>query len=67
MAGVDVLDDAGRPDPARARRIVNELRRRGVLIGQTGPFGDVLKIRPPLIVTTEQLDLLVAELGAVLA
>jgi 4-aminobutyrate aminotransferase-like enzyme/Ser/Thr protein kinase RdoA (MazF antagonist) len=67
MAGVDVLDDSGRPDPARARRIVDDLRQRGVLIGQTGPLGDVLKIRPPLIVTTEQLDLLVAELGAVLA
>ena len=67
MAGVDVLDETGRPDPAGARRIVNELRQRGVLIGQTGPFGDVLKIRPPLIVTSEQLDRLVAELDAVLA
>ena len=67
MAGVDVLDHAGRPDPAGAGRIANELRRRGVLIGRTGPLGDVLKIRPPLIVTTEQLDRLVAELGAVLA
>jgi 4-aminobutyrate aminotransferase-like enzyme len=66
MAGVDVLDDDGRPDPARARRIVNALRQRGVLIGRTGPLGDVLKIRPPLVVTTEQLDLLIAELGAVL-
>jgi 4-aminobutyrate aminotransferase-like enzyme/Ser/Thr protein kinase RdoA (MazF antagonist) len=66
MVGVDVLDDAARPDPAGARRITNSLRRRGVLIGQTGPLGDVLKIRPPLVVTTEQLDLLVAELGAVL-
>jgi 4-aminobutyrate aminotransferase-like enzyme len=66
MAGVDVLDDIGRPDPARARRIANALRRRGVLIGQTGPLGDVLKIRPPLVVTTEQLDVLIAELGAVL-
>jgi 4-aminobutyrate aminotransferase-like enzyme/Ser/Thr protein kinase RdoA (MazF antagonist) len=66
MAGVDVLDDAGRPDPARARRIANALRQRGVLIGHTGPLGDVLKIRPPLIVTTEQLNVLVAELGAVL-
>jgi 4-aminobutyrate aminotransferase-like enzyme len=66
MAGVDVLDDGGRPDPARARRIVNALRRRGVLIGQTGPLGDILKIRPPLVVTTDQLDLLVTELGAVL-
>jgi 4-aminobutyrate aminotransferase-like enzyme/Ser/Thr protein kinase RdoA (MazF antagonist) len=66
MAGVDVLDDAGRPDPARARRITNALRQRGVLIGQTGPLDDVLKIRPPLVVTTQQLDLLVAELRAVL-
>ncbi len=66
MAGIDVLDDDGRPDPARARRIVNALRQRGVLIGRTGPLGDVLKIRPPLVVTTEQLDLLIAELGAVL-
>jgi 4-aminobutyrate aminotransferase-like enzyme len=66
MAGVDVLDDDGRPDPVRARRIANALRQRGVLIGQTGPLGDVLKIRPPLVVTTEQLDLLIAELGAVL-
>ena len=61
MAGVDVLDDDGRPDPVRARRIANALRQRGVLIGQTGLLGDVLKIRPPLVVTTEQLDLLKAE------
>jgi 4-aminobutyrate aminotransferase-like enzyme len=66
LAAVDVLDDTGRPDPSRARRIANALRQRGVLIGHTGPLGDVLKIRPPLVVTTEQLDLLVAELGAVL-
>jgi 4-aminobutyrate aminotransferase-like enzyme len=66
MAGVDVLDDGGRPDPVRARGIVNALRQRGVLIGQTGPLGDILKIRPPLVVTAEQLDLVVAELRAVL-
>jgi 4-aminobutyrate aminotransferase-like enzyme/Ser/Thr protein kinase RdoA (MazF antagonist) len=66
MAGIDVLDDGGRPDPAGARRVVNELRQRGVLIGRTGPLGNVLKIRPPLVVATEQLDRLVAELGAVL-
>ena len=66
IAGIDVLDDAGRPDPGRARGIANALRQRGVLIGQTGPLGDVLKVRPPLVVTIEQLDLLVAELGAVL-
>jgi 4-aminobutyrate aminotransferase-like enzyme len=35
-------------DGGAARRIVNDLRRRGVLISATGPAGDVLKIRPPL-------------------
>ena len=44
MAGVDVGAE-------RAGRIVNALRDRGVLIGQTGPDGGTLKLRPPLIVS----------------
>lgn len=35
--------------------VLNEARRRGVLIGGTGARGDVLKIRPPLVITTEQI------------
>ena len=60
MAGVDV-------GPDRADRIVNALRERGVLIGRTGPGGGTLKLRPPLIVSADELDLLADELGAVLA
>ena len=60
MAGVDV-------DPDRADAIVNALRERGVLIGRTGPDGGTLKLRPPLIVSADELDLLADELGAVLA
>ncbi|MGN6169500.1 MAG: aminotransferase class III-fold pyridoxal phosphate-dependent enzyme [Solirubrobacteraceae bacterium] len=36
-------------EPARARGVVDAMRRDGVLIGRTGPRGDTLKIRPPLI------------------
>ena len=60
MAGVDVGAE-------RARAIVNALRGRGVLIGVTGPGGGTLKIRPPLIVSTDELDLLADELAAALA
>ena len=52
----------------QASQIVHlrEVRTFQPLDNRSGPLGDVLKIRPPLVVTTEQLDLLIAELGAVL-
>ena len=58
MAGVDVGAE-------RAGRIVNALRDRGVLIGQTGPDGGTLKLRPPLIVSESELDRLADTLAAV--
>jgi 4-aminobutyrate aminotransferase-like enzyme len=54
--GQDIVTD-GRPDGALAGRIVNGLRDRRVLISATGPLGHVLKIRPPLVFTSENLAL----------
>ena len=34
------------------------MRDAGVLINRTGPRGDVLKIRPPLVFGTEHVELL---------
>jgi 4-aminobutyrate aminotransferase-like enzyme len=47
--------------------VVNDLRRRGILIGITGPDANVLKIRPPLVFTEDHGDLLIAALGASLS
>jgi 4-aminobutyrate aminotransferase-like enzyme len=52
---------------ARATRVVNEMRERGVLLGITGRKADVLKIRPPLIFAAEHADLLLRELEQVLS
>jgi 4-aminobutyrate aminotransferase-like enzyme/Ser/Thr protein kinase RdoA (MazF antagonist) len=41
-----------------AARTVDRLRAQGVLIGRTGPRGDVLKIRPPLVFGEEHVPLL---------
>jgi len=50
-----------------AERVVDGMRDAGVLINRTGPHGNVLKIRPPLVFTTEHVDVLVGALAAALA
>ena len=62
--GVDIVDPAtGAPDPARAGRLINDLRARRVLIGAAGPFGHVLKIRPPLCLSQADADLFLKALA----
>lgn len=65
FVGVELRRD-GKPAAAEATDIVNRLRERRVLISSSGPDGNVLKIRPPLVFTTEHADLLVESLDQVL-
>ena len=63
-----VLDRGTRaPASAEAERVVNGLRERGVLISSAGLHGNVLKVRPPLVFSTENADLLLQVLDEVLA
>jgi 4-aminobutyrate aminotransferase-like enzyme len=68
MIGVDlVVDRVSRtPDRELARRVMNGMRDRGVLISTTGRDGNVLKIRPPLVITDEQATLIVTTLDEAL-
>lgn len=64
--GVAIVDPETRQaDPGRARRIINEMCRRGILVGLTGPASNLLKIRPPLVFSRSDADLLVSTLEAV--
>jgi 4-aminobutyrate aminotransferase-like enzyme len=47
-------------------RIVNGLRRAGVLIGSAGRNVDVLKIRPPLTIARAEVEVLLEQLAKVL-
>ncbi len=49
LLGLDLVGPDGAPDAARARAVVNRMRELGVLVGTTGPAGNVLKVRPPLV------------------
>ncbi len=62
---VDIVTD-GLPDPARAARLVNDLRAERVLISATGPLGHVLKIRPPLVFSEDNVAFFLDRLQAVL-
>ncbi len=55
------------PAPDLARKMINGLRQRGILIGAAGKYGNVLKIRPPLCVTTAHTDELVGKMAEILA
>ena len=63
LAGVDVLPAAGSTSREVARTLLDDLAGHGVLAGLTGPGGDVLKVRPPLVWETAHADEFVARLA----
>ena len=65
--GVDMIDAHGAPDAAAAKRVVNGLRCRGVLIGAAGPHASALKIRPPLPIDRAAADFFLTALADTLA
>jgi 4-aminobutyrate aminotransferase-like enzyme len=67
MTGVELIDPAtGAPATDLARDVRDELRERGVLVGTTRREKNVLKIRPPLVITTDDASLIVSRLAEVL-
>ena len=67
LLGVELTDENGEPAAAQAHRMTENLRDRGILLSATGPAGNVLKIRPPLVFQREHADFLLQALDEVLA
>jgi 4-aminobutyrate aminotransferase-like enzyme len=62
-----VLDRASRePAPAQAKYMVNRLRDLGVLTGTDGPHENVIKMRPPLVLSDDDADLFLSAFDQVL-
>lgn len=65
--GVELVRPAdGAPADVETKRIVNGMREKGVLISRSGRQNNVLKMRPPLVFSTENADHLVSVLDDVL-
>lgn len=69
ILGAELVLDCDTMEPATGftGRVVNEMRRRGVLLGSLGPHKNTLKIRPPMPFTKENADLLIETLADVLS
>ncbi|RZF27494.1 aminotransferase class III-fold pyridoxal phosphate-dependent enzyme [Paraburkholderia sp. UYCP14C] len=65
---VEMVEDRATKTPAGgvARRVVNAMRERGVLISRIGVHDNILKIRPPMPFATAHADQLIDTLDAVL-
>ncbi len=61
--GIELVDeDTGGPAPALTKQLVNMMRDRGVLLSRIGRYDNVLKMRPPMVFSTENADLLLSTL-----
>lgn len=66
--GVDLVTNRETRQPAtmQASWIVNRLKERGVLVGTDGPYNNVIKLRPSLIFSADDVDVFIRTLDAVL-
>jgi len=60
---VDIVSEAGTPDPTSALSIVEAMKQRGVLISTSGKTGGTLKIRPLLIYSTDDSEFLLTKMA----
>lgn len=57
--GIELVLDLQNLTPAAPQAIdlVNRLKERGILTGTDGPFSNVIKIKPPMVITLEDADM----------
>ncbi len=69
LLGVELVRDRStlEPDPGLAARVLDRARDRGVLIGSTGPYDNVLKVRPPLVVDEKDAARIVSAIDGALS
>ena len=56
MQGLELVGENKRPEPAAVRRLFEQTKANGLLIGKGGLMGNVIRITPPLNVTKDQVD-----------
>ncbi len=59
--GVELVRDRATLEPAaeEASELVNRLRGRGMLLSTDGPLHNVIKIKPPMVLTADDVDMVV--------
>jgi 4-aminobutyrate aminotransferase len=68
MQGLEFVKDrrTKEPHPQAVLKVFEETKRRGVLIGKGGLYGNVIRLGPPLIATKDHVDELATALDEAL-
>ena len=69
MLGVELVRDRESKEPATAETatVLEETRSMGVIVGKGGLFGNVLRIKPPMCITRDDVDFALAVLDRALS
>ena len=69
MLGVELVRDRGTKEPATVETaaVLEEARERGVLVGKGGLDGNVLRIKPPMCITNNDVEFALAVLDRALS
>jgi len=64
MTGVELVKDRKTKEPARdeCARILEMAKEMGLLVGKGGFYGNVLRIKPPMCITREDVDFIIGVL-----
>ncbi len=67
--GLEIVKQPGsiEPDSDKAKAIAEGMREAGVLLSTFGPYDTAIKIRPPMVFSKENADLLVNALDSVIS
>ncbi len=59
--GIELVMDRETMEPAhrQAYELVDRLKARGILLGTDGPFNNVIKIKPPMVIAEEDSDMFI--------
>lgn len=67
MQGMELVENEAEgnrtPAPAKVNRLLEETKKRGLLLGKGGHFGNAIRVSPPLTVGTSEIDEALTILG----
>lgn len=68
MIGIEIVKniDSKEPATAEAAKIRKAVRDKGVLLGLGGSYGNVLRVQPPLTISDDELDKVLAAIKEVM-
>jgi len=64
--GIEIITATGDANPILAQKIKNGLRDKFILIGTDGKFNNIIKTKPPLCFSRQNVDQVVKEISKIL-